>query len=70
MQRTPVTSQMICAIGYEAETETLEIEFNKGGRIYQYSGVQQGEHDALMSAESHGKYFLANIKDKYPTTRV
>lgn len=30
MERTPVTSTDICAIGYDADTQTLEIEFNTG----------------------------------------
>ncbi len=68
MQRTAVTSSMIASVGYEDESGTLEIEFNKGG-VYQYAGVQRGEYDGLMGAESHGKYFLANVKNRYPTTK-
>ena len=69
MERTAVTSRMISSVGYEPANEILEIEFNKGG-VYQYSGVPQGEFDALMAAPSHGQYFLANIKDKYPTSKL
>ncbi len=67
MERKPVTSSMIREVGYE--DATLEIDFHKGG-TYQYSGVPQEEYDSLMSADSCGKYFLANIKDKYPTTKL
>jgi hypothetical protein len=50
MERTPVTSTDLRAIGYDADTQTLEIEFNSGG-VYQYSGVPSGEHDGIMAAE-------------------
>ena len=69
MERTPVTSTMIRAVGYDAETKSLEIEFNKGGAIWLYSEVPAEEHDALMKADSLGKYFLSRIKDKYPATK-
>jgi hypothetical protein len=64
MERTPVTSTDIRAIGYDPETETLEIEFNKGS-VYQYAGVPVGEYEATMNADSKGRYFSANIKGRY-----
>lgn len=67
MERTPVTSSNIRAIGYEPET--LEVEFNSGS-VYQYHGVPASEHDAIMNAESKGKYFNANIKNSYPYTKL
>jgi len=69
MERIPVTSTNIRAIGYDANSEILEVEFNDG-RVYQYSGVPQGENDAIMSADSKGKYLNANIKPRYPYTQV
>ncbi|MBD0326969.1 MAG: KTSC domain-containing protein [Pyrinomonadaceae bacterium] len=61
MERSPVTSTSLVSIGYHAETQTLEIEFIKGG-IYQYYGVPQHEYDDLMRAASHGQHFDDNIK--------
>ncbi len=37
MKREPVESSMIASIGYDANAETLEVEFNAGG-LYQYEG--------------------------------
>ena len=67
MNRTPVDSSMIASIGYDPKTKTLEIEFasKKNPAVWQYKGVPSGEHSALMSAHSKGKYFLANIKGVY-----
>lgn len=64
MERTPVTSSNIRAIGYDSDSQTLEVEFNHGA-VYQYAGVPQDEHDGMMNADSKGKYLNANIKGHY-----
>jgi len=64
MQRQSVSSSNLSAIGYDAESQVLEIEF-KDGKVYAYSNVPESEYDALMSAASHGKYFSANIRNNY-----
>lgn len=69
MERTAVTSSNIQSVGYDSATETLEVEFIHGG-IYHYTGVPSGEFEALMSAESHGKYLNANIKGRYPYAKL
>jgi len=69
MERTSVSSSNIRSIGYDTDSTTLEIEFNTGG-VYQYSGVPQGEYDALMAAASHGTYFSAHIKKVYPFVKL
>lgn len=64
MERTPVTSSNIHAIGYDPDSQTLEIEFNSGA-VYDYSDVPQSEYDGFIGADSKGKYFHANIKNRY-----
>lgn len=64
IQRLPVASSMINSVGYDPETQTLEVEFNNG-RVYNYGGVPQSEFDNMMQAQSVGKYFAANIKNVY-----
>jgi len=61
MERIPVQSSNLASVGYDAESLTLEIEFNHGG-IYQYFGVSQDIYDGLMNASSKGNYFHQNIK--------
>tara|TARA_R110001599_G_scaffold15757_1_gene65360 strand:+ start:25643 stop:25894 length:252 start_codon:yes stop_codon:yes gene_type:complete len=43
--------------------ETLIIKF-KGGAKYQYSPVSEAMFDNMMQAESLGKWFWQNIRDK------
>lgn len=69
MERTPVTSSSIRAIGYDSDSQTLEVEFNYGA-VYQYSGVSQSEYEGMMNADSKGKYFNANIKGSYPFMKL
>jgi hypothetical protein len=64
MQLTPVESSMIAAIGYDADTQTLEVLFNSGKR-YQYYDVPPEEYEGLMAAESKGRYMRSNITDVY-----
>lgn len=54
---------------YNAENKTLSITFKKGG-IYNYHLVPEDVALAYKGAESVGKFFFANIKDKYPYTKL
>jgi hypothetical protein len=69
MKRTPVESSMIASVGYDEASRILEIEFNNG-RVYQYADVPPEEYQGLMEADSHGRYFLAHIRDVYDYRRV
>lgn len=69
MERTPVSSSNISAIGYDSDSEMLEVEFTNGA-VYSYSGVPLGEYEGLMNADSKGKYLHANIKGRYPYARL
>jgi hypothetical protein len=64
LNRTLVNSSNLASVGYEAETLTLEIEFNDGS-VYQYFDVPELEWQGLMQAHSHGTYFHANIRFNY-----
>ncbi len=69
MDRTPVSSSNISAIGYDSDSEMLEVEFTNGA-VYSYSGVTLGEYDGFMNADSKGKYLHANIKGRYSYVKL
>lgn len=69
MDRQPVSSSNIHSVGYEAESQTLEVEFHHGG-IYRYANVPENVYQGLMQAGSIGSYFNRNIRDQYPTRRI
>lgn len=69
MNRQPVTSSNIASIGYDVDSQTLEIEFLNGG-VYQYFDVPQYVYEELMNADSHGQYLAQNIKGVYRYSKV
>ena len=66
MDRQSVNSSNIASVGYNPETETLEVEFLKNGSIYEYYNVPSFMFDRLMEAPSIGIFFNAEIKKEYP----
>jgi hypothetical protein len=68
MDRVVVESSTAVSVGYEATSQTLEIEFKNG--VYQYYNVPQAIHDQMMTFESIGKFISTYIKPVYPCSRV
>jgi non-canonical purine NTP pyrophosphatase (RdgB/HAM1 family) len=69
MQRIPVESTDLVAIGYDAKERVLEIEFG-GDRIYQYTDVPPDVHERFMRADSYGAFFDAFINGHYRYHRI
>ncbi len=74
IERIPVKSSNLVSVGLNPFKHILEIEFkgdkSKGNSIYQYQGVPNDVFLGLMMAESCGKYFHKNIKEKYRGIKV
>ena len=69
MDRQIVSSSNIVSVGYDAASETLEVEFQNGS-VYQYYNVGQNTYDELMTAQSKGKFIAYQIKNAFPYSRV
>lgn len=69
MQRHYVESSVIASVAHDPQANVLEVEF-RNGRLYEYFGVPHGEYEALLSAESVGKYFNEEIRPRYRSARV
>ena len=65
MFREPVVSSSIASIGFDEDTETLEVEFVTG-RVYRYRGVEEDVYEKFLAAPSKGSFFNEHIKDAYP----
>lgn len=65
MVRQAVSSSNLASVGYDPDSETLEVEFLKTGKVYEYYNVPQFMYDRLMAASSHGVFFNAEIKNSY-----
>lgn len=64
MERRSVSSSNLSSVGYDSDTNTLEIEFNSG-TVYRYFDVPVHVYDDLMNSGSHGSFFSHNIKNTY-----
>jgi len=70
MERHNVNSTNLSSVGFDEETNTLEIGFNSG-YVYQYFGVPLRVYTSLMYAGSKGTYFDKYIRKRgYPCRRV
>ena len=68
MNREPVESSNIQAIGYDPDTQILEVEFGKDvdagyphNRLYHYFDVPPQVHRDLMDASSHGEFLYEHV---------
>ena len=68
MEMRPVASSNVTAVGYDAATETLRIDFNSG--TYDYSNVPEDVYEGLVTAASVGRFIAQNIRGNYPSTKV
>jgi len=64
---TALNSSNLAAVDYAFGT--LLVAFH-GGRVYRYSGVPEDTYRGLLHAVSHGKYFWAHIRNRFPYVRV
>lgn len=69
MERQSVQSSNISSIGYDSESQTLEIEFLNNS-IYQYFDIPEHIYNELMESSSKGQYLANNVKGVYRYSRV
>ena len=69
MNRESVQSSMIASLGYDANSSTLEVEFNSGA-VWQYYEVPENVYYDMMNSGSLGKFFHSNIKEQYREAQV
>jgi hypothetical protein len=69
MDRRKVSSSQIRSIGYDASSQTLEVELSDGA-IWQYSRVPSETHRRLMAAPSVVSYYRDNIEEDFSRKRI
>lgn len=57
-----VESRQVAAIGYDAGTKTLAVQFTRGVNTYHYPNVDPETHAAFVGAKSIGAFFGQHIK--------
>jgi hypothetical protein len=69
LQREPVESRAIAAVGYSKRLRALEIEFHRGG-TYRYLHVPPSVHRELLAAKSKARFYNKKVRGKYRALRV
>ena len=69
IERRAVNSTSIAGIGYHARLQVLEIAF-RSGAVYRYVAVPPALFEALMKAESKGRYFTQHIRNRFEFHRM
>ena len=64
MERQAVSSSNVASIGYDQDSETLEVEFIRSG-VYQYQNVPLFMWERLLEANSVGNFINTEIKNSY-----
>lgn len=65
---TLVPSSVLASMRFSAD-QILELEF-RSGALYRYFQVPPAVFEALLAAESKGRYFNRYIRDRFPYQRV
>ena len=69
MELKKVESSNISKVGYDKETQTLEIEF-RNGNSYRYFGVPEKGYTKLLESESKGKFLSKFIKNRFKFEQI
>lgn len=68
MKHELVTSSNVESVGYDPESQELEVKFKNGG-TYVYDRVPPEKHVALMQASSVGSHLHQHIKPHHGASR-
>ncbi|BAP77396.1 imidazoleglycerol-phosphate synthase [Pseudomonas sp. MT-1] len=64
MKRVAVNSSSLRALGYDPDEQALEVEFHNGS-LYRYEQVPADVVQALLEADSLGRYFNQVFKAQH-----
>ncbi len=64
LKKIPVESEAVQSVGYEPRSRVLQVEFENSA-IYHYMDVPESEYQALLQAESVGRFVTYRIKPSY-----
>ncbi|AUP77993.1 KTSC domain-containing protein [Flavivirga eckloniae] len=69
IKRKQIESSILNSIGYDSESEILEIELKKPKQVRQYYNFSKDTWKEFEDTDSKGLYFLKYIKDQYDELR-
>jgi hypothetical protein len=69
MDWQPFESKLLTAAAYDASRHTLYLRF-RSGEVYRYFEFPDEQYQALLDAESRGRYFLSHIRNQFRYQRL
>ena len=70
IERHPVESRALAAVGYSRRLRALEVEFRRGGTTYRYLNVPRSVYEQLLAADSKAGFYNRHIRGKYRSVYV
>ena len=64
-----VESSNVQAIGYDAHTKCLFVQFKKSG-LYQYENVPEAVYHSFLAAPSKGQFVWQRLRGHYSHTKI
>ena len=65
----PLESKLLAAAAYIETRRLLYLRFHSGD-VYRYFTFPAEQYQEFLDAESHGRYFLACIRNQFPYERL
>jgi hypothetical protein len=69
MHLTPIDSKTLAFVSYDLGQRVLDLEFRRGA-VYRYFDVPPSIHDALLAADSKGRFFNRHIRNHFRCQRL
>jgi KTSC domain len=69
MDWQPLESKLLASSAYDAGQHILYLRF-RSGEVYRYFEFPEEQYQEFLAAESHGRYFLSNIRNQFHYERM
>ena len=69
MEWQPLESKIFLSAAYDSESRILYLRFQSGD-VYRYFEFPEEQYQVFLTADSHGKYFLSNVRDRFRYERL
>lgn len=69
IERKPIDSSMLRAVGYDPEHQVLQAEFHSG-QVWNYVNVPPSKYDVFLAADSKGRFMHDHILGYYAEVKI
>lgn len=70
MDMRSIPSTNLAEVGFDEQSETMEVVFDHAGERYRFFNITPTTFEAMMNANTPGKYFYHHIRLSYPYVQI